>query len=32
MVFLLDFVFRKDVSGELKVEVIKELQDFFNKV
>ncbi len=32
MVFLLDFEFRKDVSGEIKVQVIKELQDFFNKV
>ena len=32
MVFLLDFVFQDHVSGEIKVRVIKELQDFFNKV
>jgi hypothetical protein len=32
MVFLLDFVFQDQVSGELKVRFIKELQDYFNKV
>jgi hypothetical protein len=32
MVFLLDFVFQDHVSGETRVRIIKELQDFFNKV
>jgi hypothetical protein len=32
MVFLLDFVFQDHVSEEIKVRIIKELQDFFNKV
>jgi len=32
LVFLLDFVFQEQVSAEVKVALIKELQDFFNKV
>ena len=32
LVFLLEFVFKEDVSAEVKVAAIKELQDFFNKV
>lgn len=32
MVFLLEFVFQDHVSDDVKVGVIKELQDFFNKV
>ena len=32
MVFLLEFFFEPEVSSELKVAVIKALQDFFNKV
>jgi hypothetical protein len=32
MVFLLDFVFQDHVSEEIKVRIIKELQEFFNKV
>ena len=32
LVFLLEFVFQEDVSAEVKVAAIKELQDFFNKV
>jgi len=32
MVFLLEFFFEPEVSPQLKVAVIKALQDFFNKV
>jgi hypothetical protein len=32
MVFLLELVFQEHVSADVKVAVIKELQDFFNKV
>jgi hypothetical protein len=32
LIFLLEFVFKEHVSEEVKVTVIKELQDFFNKV
>ena len=32
MIFLLDFIFETDVSLNEKVAIIKELQDFFNKV
>ncbi len=32
MVFLLEFVFEEGVSVEIKVQVIKDLQDFFNKL
>jgi hypothetical protein len=32
MVFLLEFVFQENVSAPVRVTVIKELQDFFNKV
>jgi hypothetical protein len=32
LVFLLDFVFQEQVAAEVKVALIKELQDFFNKV
>jgi hypothetical protein len=32
LIFLLEFVFQEHVSEEVKVTVIKELQDFFNKV
>jgi hypothetical protein len=32
MVFLLEFVFQEHVQADVKVAVIKELQDFFNKV
>lgn len=32
MIFLLEFLFEEDISLDKKVEIIKELQDFFNKV
>ena len=32
MIFLLEFLFDADISLDDKVAVIKELQDFFNKV
>jgi hypothetical protein len=32
MIFLLEFMFEADVSLNDKVAIIKELQDFFNKV
>ncbi len=32
MIFLLEFMFEADVSLNDKVAVIKELQDFFNKI
>ena len=32
MIFLLEFIFEEDVALDTKVIVIKELQDFFNKV
>ena len=32
MIFLLEFIFETDVSLNEKVGIIKELQDFFNKV
>jgi hypothetical protein len=32
MIFLLEFIFQKDVLMDDKIPVIKELQDFFNKV
>ena len=32
MIFLLEFVFEADIPVDTKVSVIKELQDFFNKV
>jgi hypothetical protein len=32
MIFLLEFVFEADIPLDTKVSVIKELQDFFNKV
>ncbi len=32
MIFLLEFIFAEDVSLNEKVAIIKELQDFFNKV
>jgi len=32
LVFLLEFGFQEHVSAEVKVTLIKELQDFFNKV
>ncbi|MBN2034218.1 MAG: hypothetical protein JW836_13160 [Deltaproteobacteria bacterium] len=32
MVFLLEFVFQDQVSADVKVAVIKELQEFFNKI
>ena len=32
MIFLLEFLFDADISLDGKVAVIKELQDFFNKV
>lgn len=32
MIFLLEFLFEADISLETKVAIIKELQDFFNKV
>jgi hypothetical protein len=32
MIFLLEFIFESDVSLNEKIMIIKELQDFFNKV
>ena len=32
MIFLLEFLFEEDVSLETRVDVIKELQEFFEKV
>lgn len=32
MIFLLEFIFETDVSLDEKVSIIKELQDFFDKV
>jgi len=32
MIFLLEFLFEDEISMDTKVTVIKELQDFFNKV
>jgi hypothetical protein len=32
MIFLLEFMFAENVSLETKVSIIKEFQDFFNKV
>lgn len=32
MIFLLEFLFDAEISSDNKVTVIKELQDFFNKV
>ena len=32
MIFLLEFIFETNVSLDEKVSIIKELQDFFNKV
>jgi len=32
MIFLLEFIFETDVSLNEKVAIIKEIQDFFNKV
>ncbi len=32
MIFLLEFVFNEDASADRKVAVIKELQEFFQKV
>ena len=32
MIFLLEFIFETDVSLNEKIGIIKELQDFFNKV
>ena len=32
MIFLLEFVFEADIALDTKVSVIKELQEFFNKV
>jgi hypothetical protein len=32
MIFLLEFIFETDVSQNEKIVIIKELQDFFNKV
>jgi copper chaperone CopZ len=32
MIFLLEFIFEADVSLKDKIAIIKELQDFFNKV
>ena len=32
MIFLLEFVFEEDIALKTKVSVIKELQEFFNKV
>lgn len=31
MIFLLEFVFEEDISLDIKVDVIKELQEFFEK-
>ncbi len=32
MIFLLEFIFEEDVSPDLKISVIKEVHQFFNKV
>jgi hypothetical protein len=32
MIFLLEFIFKKNISLDARVEIIKELQGFFNKV
>jgi len=32
MIFLLEFLFKEEIPLDAKVTVIKELQDFFNKV
>ena len=32
MIFLLEFLFEENISSDIKVSLIKELQDFFNKV
>ena len=32
MIFLLEFVFEEDISLDAKASLIKELQEFFNKV
>lgn len=32
MIFLLEFLFTDEVSLDTKVEVIKEIQEFFNKI
>jgi hypothetical protein len=32
MIFLLEFIFANEVSLDTKVEVIKEIQEFFNKI
>jgi hypothetical protein len=31
MIFLLEFIFEEDISLDIKVALIKELQDFFNQ-
>ncbi len=31
MIFLLEFIFEKDISLDIKLALIKELQDFFNQ-
>lgn len=31
MIFLLEFIFEEDTSPDIKVALIKELQDFFNQ-
>ena len=32
MIFLLEFIFEEDISSDIKVAVMKELQEFFNEV
>ena len=32
MIFLLEFIFEEDINSDIKVALIKELQDFFNKI
>jgi len=32
MIFLLEFIFSEDISLDIKVSFIKELQEFFNKI
>jgi hypothetical protein len=32
MIFLLEFIFERDLELDTKISTIKELQDFFNKV
>jgi hypothetical protein len=32
MIFLLEFIFEENISSDRKVSLIKDLQDFFNKV